>query len=471
VDNLLAQITQKIRRRKLFKPGDAIVVSVSGGLDSMVLLEALNKLTPEFHWKLSVAHLNHQLRGRSSDADERLVRKTAKKAGFAIDVERVDVLKFAAKHKLSIEMAGRKLRHDFLARCAVKRGTGFIALGHHADDQLELFFLRLLRGSGGEGLAGMKFLSPSPADSKLRLVRPLLEFPKALLGQYAKENRIPFREDASNATLEIQRNRIRHELLPLLRMKYQTALERTINRAMEIIGSESELVSELARGWLAARNTSADEAIIPFAHSSFSVLPPALQRRCLQLQLLDLGIAPEFELVERLRLAPQCLVTLGPAHADQSVHRDLSGRLRLSPVGKSSSGFNVEEKTIRLTNPGGTVIFSRIKVAWRLQTAKAAVSFRRIADREVFDADRVGPHIVLRHWRPGDRFQPIGMANAAKLQDLFTNAKVPRDLRRNLVVATTAENQIFWVEGLRISEQFKVRSGTIRSLLWRWQRV
>ena len=437
----------------------------------MVLLEALNKLTPEFHWQLSVAHLNHQLRGRSSDADERLVRKTAQKAGLAIDVERVDVRKFAAKHKLSIEMAGRKLRHDFLARCAVKRGAGFIALGHHADDQLELFFLRLLRGSGGEGLSGMKFLSPSPADSKLRLVRPLLVFPKVLLGQYAKKNRIPFREDASNATLEIQRNRIRHELLPLLRTKYQTALERTINRTVEIIGSESELVSELARAWLAARNSSASEAIIPFAQSSFSILPPALQRRCLQLQLLDLGIAPEFELVERLRLAPESPVILGPAHADQSVHRDLSGGLRLSPVGKSPSGFNVEEETIRLTNRGGTVLFSRIKVAWRLQTAKAAVSFRRVVGREVFDADRVGPHIVLRHWRPGDRFQPIGMANAAKLQDLFTNAKVPRDLRRDLVVATTAENQVFWVEGLRISEQFKVRSRTIRSLLWRWQRV
>ena len=437
----------------------------------MVLLEALNKLTAEFHWQLSVAHLNHQLRGRSSDADEHLVRKTAQKAGLAIDVERIDVRKFAVKNKLSIEMAGRKLRHDFLARCAVKRGAGFIALGHHADDQLELFFLRLLRGSGGEGLAGMKFLSPSPADSKLRLVRPLLEFPKVLLGQYAKKNRIPFREDASNTTLEIQRNRIRHELLPLLRTKYQIALERTINRTVEIIGAESELVSELARGWLVARNTSAGEAIIPFAQSSYSMLPPALQRRCVQLQLLDLGIAPEFELVERLRLTPESPVTLGAAHADQSVHRDLSGGLRLSPVCKSPPGFNVEEATIRLTNRAGEFIFSRIKVAWRLQTAKAAVSFRRVAGREVFDADRVGPRVVLRHWRPGDRFQPIGMANAAKLQDLFTNAKVPRDLRRDLVVATTAENQVFWVEGLRISEQFKVRSRTIRSLLWRWQRV
>src|SRR5437879_13724051 len=107
----------------------------------MVLLEVLKSLTPEFRWHLSVAHLNHQLRGRSSNADERLVRKTAERARFAIDVERVDVRKFASVHKVSIEMSARKLRHDFLARCARKRGGRVIALGHHADDQLELFFL------------------------------------------------------------------------------------------------------------------------------------------------------------------------------------------------------------------------------------------------------------------------------------------------------------------------------------------
>src|SRR4029077_3114544 len=128
MNDLLAQIADNLRRRKLFKSGEAIVLAVSGGVDSMVLLEALRSLTPEFRWEMSVAHLNHGLRGRSSDADEHLVRKSATKAGLAIAVERANVRKFASENRLSTEMAARQLRHDFLARCATQRGARFIAL-------------------------------------------------------------------------------------------------------------------------------------------------------------------------------------------------------------------------------------------------------------------------------------------------------------------------------------------------------
>ena len=202
-------------------------------------------------WNLTVAHFNHQLRGRSSDADEKLVRKTAAALKLPFVVARADVRKFAGKSKLSIEMAARKLRHEFFARAARERNISVVALAHHADDQVELFFLRLLRGAGGEGLAGMKWRSPSPVDGKITLIRPLLDATKAELREFARENtRFAFREDATNARLDLPRNRVRNELLPLLRRRYQPALTRTILRLMEIVGAEAELVGETAQQWL-----------------------------------------------------------------------------------------------------------------------------------------------------------------------------------------------------------------------------
>src|SRR5208337_2330462 len=151
----------------------------SGGVDSMVLLHALHRLAKQHGWQLTVAHFNHRLRGRASDADENLVRRTAAAMKLAVVAGRADVKAFARKSKLSIEMAARKLRHEFLAREARKRKIRIVALAHHADDQVELFFLRLLRGTGGEGLAGMKWRSPLSADPRLTLVRPLLDVTKA----------------------------------------------------------------------------------------------------------------------------------------------------------------------------------------------------------------------------------------------------------------------------------------------------
>src|ERR1035437_3208657 len=219
----------------------------------MTLLHALHELSSRHRWKLTVAHFNHQLRGRSSDADGKLVRQTAAAMRLPFAAGRANVKEFAKKTKLSVEMAARKLRHDFFARMAKERKIRVVAPAHHADDQVELFFLRVLRGAGGEGLAGMKWRSPSPVDSKIMLVRPLLDATKAELRGFARGSKIPFREDATNASLDLPRNRVRNELLPLLQRRYQPALTKTVLRLMEIVGAESDLVGEAARQWLVSK--------------------------------------------------------------------------------------------------------------------------------------------------------------------------------------------------------------------------
>jgi tRNA(Ile)-lysidine synthase len=447
VTDLFQRIENSIQNRKLLKRGQKILVAVSGGLDSMVLLHALERLSARHKWKIAVAHFNHQLRGRASDADEKLVRKTTAEMKLPFAVERADVKQFAQKSKLSIEMAARKLRHEFFARAARKHKVKTIALAHHADDQVELFFLRLLRGAGGEGLAGMKWQSPSLAYRKILLVRPLLGLNKEELLQFARENKIRFRDDATNFSSDFLRNRIRNELLPLLRKNYQPGLDKIILRLMEIVGAESDFVG-------------AGAAI---QKNNFENSPPAIQRRILQSQLAELGVVADFELVEELRKSAGKFVSVG---SGLSIFRDAGGNLKLRE--QQSAEFNANKLEMNLSGKAGDVNFEDVKFNWSFASGSRGRSPHQIG-REFFDADKIGGKIILRHWRAGDRFQPIGLKSAAKLQDLFTNAKIPRERRRNLILAATLAGEIFWVEGLRISENFKLTPQTKRQLILDWQ--
>ena len=382
--------------------------------------------------------------------------------------ERADVREVresARGEKVSIEMAARVLRHEFLARTARRLRIPTVALAHHADDQLELFFLRLLRGSGSEGLAGMKWRNPSPANPKVELVRPLLDLPKRALKEFAAENHIPFREDASNAALDIQRNRIRHELLPLLRKRYQPALDKTLPRVMDILAADAEFVTQAAETWLGSARLS---GLKKLTSSVFEALPIAVQRRCIQLQLLHQGIAPDFEIVEYLR-----------RNAGKSVN--ILGRGQLQAI-RSGAGLVTLREPERLCPRGtsrlvefrsgsGETVLDAVSFKWRIDAKNGLHRPKMRPGREFFDADRVGSPIFLRYWRPGDQFQPIGMPQNVKLQDFFTNLKVPREKRHELVLATTAAGDIFWVEGLRISERFKLAKTTIRRLQWEWLRL
>jgi tRNA(Ile)-lysidine synthase len=480
VPDLFEQIQKNIQSRVLLKRGQRLLVAVSGGLDSMVLLDVLDRLRVGERWRITVAHLNHRLRGRSSDADERLVRKAAKAQGLPIVVQQAEVRALAAREKLSIEMAARKARHEFFVRVARDRRIRSVALAHHADDQVELFFLRLFRGSGSEGLAGMKWQNRSPVCSEIELVRPLLNISKSELRKYALRNRVVFREDATNQSLEIQRNRIRHELLPLLRKNYQPAIAETVLRGTEIVGAEAEYVYEMARKWLKS------------GRSDFQNLPLAMQRRVLQIQLTDNGVLPEYDLVEKLRITPDHAVAvarpvgrvnMSPGAARTplkrglkareeevalGVFRDKRGRVQLRQL--VASDFRTETRRVSISRSSGSIEFGGAMIEWvlRRQAGKDFPKFRPGA--EFFDGDKVGSTIVLRHWQPGDRFQPIGMSVAVKVQDLLVNQKVPKDVRKGLIVATTASGELFWVEKLRISERFRLTSETKRRLQWRWRR-
>ena len=478
VNEFLQRVEKAVAKRRLFSRGQKILVAVSGGADSMVLLHAFHLLAGKNRWQISVAHFNHRLRGRASDADEKLVRQIAKKLRLKFFGGDADVKAFAAQSKISVEMAARKLRHEFLARTAREQKISVVALAHHADDQVELFFLRLLRGTGGEGLAGMKWRSPSPADKGVLLVRPLLDFSKTELLAFAREDKIRFRDDATNFSSDFLRNRIRNELLPLLRKKYQPAVDRTVLRLMDIVGAEAELVSKAAREFCRRRGDESqsrnrkskikNQLKTPHVVSyNFDQLAVAVQRKVLQQQLVGLGWLLDFELVEQLREMPDRPVSIA---VGVSVVRNPAGNISCRQT--EAVGFNAAELKLKLSGRAGRMKFGGQKFSWMLKKFSGSPArWPRRLGSEFFDADKIGREIILRHWRAGDRFQPIGMKLAVKLQDLFVNAKISAARRRELVLAATADGGIFWVEGLRIGEQFKLAPETKRQLRWKWSKI
>jgi tRNA(Ile)-lysidine synthase len=453
VTNLLEHVEQSIRERKLLRRGERVLVAVSGGVDSMVLLHLLRSLAAKHCWKLFVAHFNHQLRGRSSDADERLVRKTAGALDLPYSAGTGPVGALAKERGQSIEMVARELRHAFIARTATRLRIRTVALAHHADDQVELFFVRLLRGAGGEGIAGMKWCSPSPANVAIQHVRPLLDLSRADLEQFARENKIRFREDASNAFRDALRNRIRHELLPLLRGRFQPALNQTVLRLMEIVGAEAQFAEAAAQAWLTNPRSSFEDLAIPVA------------RRVLQLQLQRHKVPPDFDLIESLRLSPGKPVALSPTARAAS---DTAGHVSLSAI--SSLAFKRGQRAVKLEGRAGQGNFGGLRFCWRIVHRRGALRSSQMHGHEVFDTDKIGARIVLRYWRAGDRFRPIGMRAEVKLQDWFMNRKIPREHRHELVVATNERDEVFWIEDQRIGDRFKLTPDTKRRLIWSWER-
>jgi tRNA(Ile)-lysidine synthase len=327
-------------------------------------------------------------------------------------------------------------------------------MAHHADDQVELFFLRLLRGAGSDGLAGMRWSNASPADARVTLVRPLLGIPKAALEEFALSNNLRWREDATNRSTDVLRNRVRLELLPLLKKDFQPALSTVVSRTMALLGAEADCVEDLVRAW---RKTPGD----------FALLPEAVQRRVMLAQLLELGLTGEFEAVEWLRLHPGEVLTMAGA----SIWRDVAGKLHRRA--QQPEVFNSSTRRVSLRGIRGEGSFGGIEFRWEVCVAAGKRPSPGPCG-ECFDADAVGREIVMRHWQAGDRFQPIGLGQSAKLQDLFTNAKVSTLERRRRIVATRASGEnageLWWVEGLRIGEVCKVTSNTRRWLIWRWKR-
>ena len=453
---------------QLLAPGEPLLVGVSGGADSVALLHALVQLGRKPH----VCHLNHQLRGADSDADAEFVGQLAQKHGLPFTVEKRDVAAFAAERKLSLEDAARRARHEFFAAVAERTGIKTLALAHTADDQVETFLLKLLRGAGATGLSGMEV---EHELGGMRVIRPLLGVRRSEILDYLAAEELSWREDASNADPRFTRNRIRHVLLPLLEREFNPAVRETLLRTAEILRDEDSYLTHHVSDAVYSSDYCGEEIDI----EAFRGWSPAVQRRVVRLWLgpeIELGFE-HIEAVRELALSdsPSAEVHLPE---DLVVYREYdelkkARREELEPVrGKwplAISGETViQELGVKFICHPESVEGSRSlpKEICR-QTTGGPQRFRSAQNdkqSECFDADSLGDSPFIRTWQEGDHFQPLGMSGEKKLQDFFVDEKVPRRMRGRTPLLCAADGRIAWVVGVRIADPFKIGKTTRRIL-------
>ena len=430
--------------------GDRLLVAVSGGVDSMVLLDVLDRLRGDIDFQLHLAHLDHALRSESP-TDREFVATQARRRGLPCASERRDVA--AAADGRSLEEAGRLVRYTFLDEVAQAVGASHIALGHHADDQAETVLMRLLRGSGSRGLGAMD----SVRDG--RYLRPLLEVWRGEIETYARERNIFYREDASNRDRRFLRNRVRGELLPLLR-QYNANISAVLNRTARLLKDEDALLAELTQEALTAVVCERCSDKIILDSKRLVDYHIAVQRRVVRAVLKGLSTAEgpfDFVMVDR--------ILSYIATGDERL-RELGSGIRSQGCGNGyifRSGHRPEiacplalPGVVELPGHGAEVHCEIVPVA-HFDHIKGELGGAVV----VFDADRLGEQVCLRSPRPGDRIQPLGMSGHKKLSDLFTDCKWPRILRDEVLVLTCGE-EIAWVAPLRCSHAFRVDAATVR---------
>jgi tRNA(Ile)-lysidine synthase len=435
------------RRERLFRPGDRVLVAVSGGPDSIALLHLLLRLRPELGLDLGVAHYDHGLRGEDSRGDAEFVADLAQRLGLPCHLGRGEVKRAATRDKVSLQMAARKLRLQFLHGTRHHHAYTRIALGHTAEDQVELFWLRLLRGAGVEGLKGMWPATPEG------LVRPLLAVGKAVLLTWLEQEALPYRRDVSNLSRTYLRNQVRLDLLPHLTQLYNPRLAQTIWRTQVLLQEDERLLArDTAAVWdRVAHRLAADCFALEL--DRFLSLEPALQRRVLRLGVARIG-------AEVTLTAPQVGALLALARSERS-----GGLISPGPgvqVARAGAILHImkplpeppRQATPLPAGPGEV----ESPDGWHWQMFRRA---HRPGDPwpppEVawLDPERVGRPLTARAWRPGDRFWPQGAPGPKKLQDFLVNAKVPHWLRPHLPLVAGA-GEIVWVAGLRVAETVKL---------------
>lgn len=311
------RLAECIDRAGLIAPGQAVVLAVSGGLDSVVLLDALAELAGRSGraYRLTVAHLDHRLRDDSGE-DAAFVADLARRYDLPCEVEAVDVAVEAARLGEGVEHAARTARYEFLGRVAAGCLADAIAMGHHAADQVETVLFRLFRGTALRGLAGMAQARPIDGPGSPRLIRPLLEFPRAALESHARSRELTWREDPSNASIDHSRNVIRHELLPLVREHLNPAADEAVRRLASRAGQVERFVKAEARDWLdRSISLRADDRILldagVLASADGAVRTTAIR---LVLEELDIGLrdlsADHLQAVDALLAATDGTVNL-----------------------------------------------------------------------------------------------------------------------------------------------------------------
>ena len=438
---MLARVKKTLKKYKMLTQGEKVILGVSGGADSIAMLYALNELV-DYGLELIVAHLNHGIRGDEAKGDAEFVKETAKSLRLTFVYGEVDTLSFKEESQLSLEDAARTLRYKFFDQVLNKHYATKIATAHTLDDQAETVLMRLLRGSGSRGLSGIPPVSNS-------IVRPLIDTSRSEIEEYLRSKGVEWVEDSTNESPEFLRNRIRQDLLVELE-SYNPQIKETLSRTAEILRSEEGFIRREALKHFDYIFSPNKSELIGDLKYYRSVEKP------LRFSLLRLTI-------EKLNTSLKNISSTHIVSADDFLLSETaSGEVELpqgTVIVKGYDTFLVTRKSeLELEfsysiQSLGKWSFPEFSVSIEyIKTDELAENDESVA---YFDPETVSFPIEVRNFKPGDRFSPLGMTTSKKLQDYFTDIKLPKFLRSRVPIFIS-KDEIMWLGGIRLDNRFKV---------------
>ena len=461
---LVGRVTDHVRRHQLLQEGDHILVAVSGGSDSLALLHLLDAISIDLH--LTAAYIDHCLRPQESPEEQRLIAHYCAKLGIPLVTMAVDVPRLLAEKSRSPEEAARLLRYQALEDLRQQHQASLIAVGHTADDQVEGFFLRLLRGAGAKGFSGM-----SPRRGVI--IRPLLEESKATLIEYLQKRQLSWCTDSSNSGRQFLRNRIRLELLPYIEREFSPGLRATVRRTMELIGCEENFLATLTeKAFAECCATELDDALSPklltLELAACHRQHPALLRRIIEACFWKLGARPSFAQIDLVRQFLEGGTTGGVLHLHGGLRAELGdGKLHFFRLPTPVKGRVIAHTpAIFLTIPGpGRYLLPSI--ARELHLERVSLVENQLPSGLALDADLITFPLQLRPARPGERFHPCHGNGSKKVNRFLNERKIPASDRLAWPVLAEGDH-ILALPGLELGHDYRVSERTRNLLLINW---
>ncbi len=455
LDPFEKKVLKTVEKYSLLEKGDRVLVSFSGGPDSQALLSFLLSIESLFELEIGVFHLNHKLR-EEADEEEKLIREQIKNLGLRDFIYSYDVRAFAKENKLSLEDAGRKIRYQFLERISEENNYNKIALGHQLNDSVETFLMRFIRGTSLEGLRGI-------APKREKFIRPLIEVEKEEIESYLNRKEIDYFIDRSNLSGKNLRSRVRHYLIPYF-LTVNPRFHQAVKRLMEVFEEENELLEETAEKLFKKYSVFLNGGV------ELRLKKPAQQtiwRRLAKKAYFSAGgVRVDFRHLDRIaKLVERGRGKVSLPGGIEAVVKDRRTIYFGRPKGDEAESLEFTEVYFRppgeksLSSLGylikGEFLEYNSELARKIKSTPSTVALLDVALLKL--------PLIIRTWKKGDTFYPLGLGKPKKLQDFFVDKKIPR-VRRHRIPLVESKGNIVWVGGLMIDDRFKVTEKTKRVL-------